>query len=61
MIKKEDEVDTCRWVWDEATEAYETDCGELFQFMTDGPIENGMRYCCYCGKPIEAKGDIDNS
>ena len=32
---------------------WSTSCGEDF-FLNDGtPEDNNMKYCCYCGKPIE--------
>ena len=42
----------CQWV-DDAIEPYwATECGEAFTFIEGGPIENGMRFCCYCGGKI---------
>lgn len=29
-----------------------TDCGEAFEIQAGGPDENGLRYCCFCGKPL---------
>lgn len=45
--------DTCAWREDEDG-TWETDCGQAFVFVDDGPVENGMKYCCYCGKQIDA-------
>jgi hypothetical protein len=48
----------CRWSqdenWGDDLDLWETDCGEAFQFMDGGPAENRIRFCCYCGKPVEA-------
>ena len=41
---------------------YETECGEVNEFMNDGPKENGYKYCPYCGKKIELNEyKIDNN
>jgi predicted SprT family Zn-dependent metalloprotease len=42
---------TCEWSIDDADDdsVYETQCGQSFQFTTDGVEANGFRYCCYCG------------
>ena len=47
------ETKICRWTacrpnYDEDG-VWETDCGEAFQFVEDGPAENNMKFCCYCG------------
>jgi hypothetical protein len=39
----------CLWTEDQDDGKWDTDCGESFVFTTDGPMENGMDYCCYCG------------
>ena len=31
---------------------YDTACGNAHEFITDGPTENGYRYCPYCGKTL---------
>jgi len=31
---------------------WQTDCGQIFCFIEDGPKENEMKYCCYCGKTL---------
>ena len=46
----------CTWTYghehdyDQATWA--TGCGEAFCIENDGPKENGMKFCCYCGKVL---------
>jgi hypothetical protein len=32
-----------------------TACEEGFVFTDGGPTEHGMKFCCYCGKSLEAK------
>ena len=54
--KKKAAVERC--VWTEDTwygEVFDTDCGEKWVFETDGPKQNGMKFCCYCGKPLKEK------
>lgn len=47
----------CTWALDEQFgESWDTDCGQKFQFTDGGPHENGMRYCCYCGRPLRVNG-----
>lgn len=43
---------TCSWSADEDG-TWETECDELFQFTTDGPKENGFKFCPYCGARLE--------
>lgn len=42
---------TCSW--EEVGEAWETTCGHSFMLNDGTPSDNGMRYCCYCGKPLD--------
>jgi hypothetical protein len=47
----------CRWRQDADSGSWDTDCGGKFEFIDDGPAENKMRFCPYCGKPLkEVKG-----
>lgn len=48
--------DTCTWKLDETAwhTYWEPSCGDHpFEFNEGGPVENGFRYCPYCGKPIK--------
>lgn len=56
-IKKaitDEKVPQCVWtVGDEVYgEPWETSCGNAFTLENDGPKENGMKFCCYCGKVL---------
>jgi hypothetical protein len=43
--------DTCNW---QETEGYwQTSCGEEAALYDGTPWGNRMRYCCYCGDPVE--------
>ena len=44
---------TCLWVPDEDG-VWTSECNNKFFFDTDGPHENGFKFCPYCGKPLEA-------
>ena len=43
---------TCIWEQDENGNWF-TICGEVFVLEEGTPFENGMRYCCYCGKQLK--------
>jgi len=47
---------TCVWVqedyWD-APGTWHTQCGNTFEFAAGGPCEDGINFCCYCGRSIE--------
>jgi hypothetical protein len=49
-------LDRCTWEMIEGTDTtHKTSCGGAFQLpgkATTTPAQVGMRYCCYCGKPI---------
>lgn len=42
----------CNWTHDDDSGVYETACGEEFEFYDAGPVENGFRFCPYCGKTL---------
>lgn len=42
----------CRWRQDEDDGAWDTTCGERFEIIDGTPQENGMKFCCYCGKEL---------
>jgi hypothetical protein len=46
----------CKWTLDTDEwngDSWDTTCGERFVFMNDGPLENRMRFCPYCGGDLE--------
>lgn len=50
----------CKWVRDEDTGAYETDCGSTWHLSDGGePEEHGQYYCHHCGKPIDDEVHAD--
>lgn len=44
---------TCAWTND--GEKWDTACGQSFCFINDGPYENNMKFCCYCGLVLEPR------
>lgn len=52
LAKPQDEP--CTWTLDdELSETYASRCGELWSFIDGGPIENRVRYCHHCGRPVK--------
>lgn len=49
----------CNWREEDGGGPYETDCGHLFECISDGPEENGFRFCCFCGGKL-AVGRYDD-
>lgn len=43
----------CEWVEDEDG-VWATACKQDFVLNAGTPAENGMRFCCYCGRPLLA-------
>lgn len=41
----------CTWSDDEDG-VWETACDNKFVFIDGTPLDNQMKYCCYCGKPL---------
>lgn len=41
--------------WRDMQEYWETGCDNAFSFETEGPEENGFKFCPYCGKTIKKK------
>ncbi len=50
---EERENPVCRWSYDDWDDAWQTECGDRHVFFADGPIENGYRFCPYCGREIK--------
>lgn len=47
---------TCEWKPDDPdgeSDLWATGCGETFYLIDESPAKNGMKYCCFCGKPIK--------
>lgn len=48
------EARTCKWTWN-MHDYWETECGEAYCFLADGPIENHYRFCPGCGASIKCR------
>lgn len=45
----------CVWMHDQDFDFFDTDCGEAFQFIDGSPKDNGLNFCCYCGRKLKVK------
>ena len=52
MNKKELTEIVCQWE-DDINGVWETECGNEFELIEGTPVGNNMKYCCYCGRPLE--------
>jgi|GEM_PF-5290827 len=48
----ENESEVCYWVEDLYYDAFDTSCGNKFQFTAGGVQGNHFMFCPYCGKLI---------
>ena len=46
----------CIWSQDEAGDMWSADCGDAWTFVDDGPLENNVRFCPFCGRKVVANG-----
>ena len=44
-------MNECKWTEDFEGN-WETSCDNMFTLNAGTPSDNGMKYCCYCGKPL---------
>ena len=42
----------CTWTEDDDG-SWDTSCGSKFIVNTGTPLENGMQFCCFCGRLIK--------
>ena len=49
----------CEWVEDEFG-SWVTDCDSVFEIINGTPRENGMFFCCFCGRQIIQMEFTDN-
>jgi len=53
-VSEETKPEVCRWVQDgDGADLWESSCRGYFRIDDGTPSENGMKFCCYCGKPLE--------
>lgn len=44
--------DGCHWTFDEHDSTWDSGCGEAWMLSDGGQIENGVKLCQSCGKPV---------
>jgi hypothetical protein len=42
----------CGWTQESDGSAWATGCGHLFEVINGTPKENGMGFCCFCGRTL---------
>jgi len=47
-------AEVCIWQEDEE-DGWKTSCGEIFDLDNSTPVDDDMRFCCFCGKRLEQK------
>ena len=52
--RKETGPKFCHWKAD-FDGNFDTDCGQCFSLTAGTIAENGMKFCCYCGKPLRVE------
>ena len=46
---------SCTWERSGLENAWETDCSNMYNIFDGSPLENNMKFCCFCGLPIKEK------
>jgi hypothetical protein len=47
-------IKPCVWHQDgDGSDMWGSECGRYFRLDDGTPSDNGMRWCCHCGKPLE--------
>lgn len=52
---------TCLWTYEDLDDYWDTACGEAFTMTEGNLVENHMRFCPFCGKPIQEVGYGEDS
>lgn len=53
-VMTEKDPSTCVWKEDPDSDSWDGACGNKWSFINDGPKENGVKFCQYCGKHVVA-------
>lgn len=53
-------MNVCLWIQvdNEEMNIWATQCGEEFVFEEGTPKDNHFNFCVFCGKPLQAKGNV---
>ena len=54
-----DQTPSCEWTEDASGDYWESACGQTFVFNDGTPVENEIRFCCGCGKPLVQKTAVE--
>ena len=57
-VASDDGLGSCKWEEDVDDGVWSTNCENMFVFIVDGPLENGMNYCPYCGKHLIVEPNV---
>ena len=56
------EKSECKWVESYyESEFWDTDCGEVLEFIENTPEESGFKFCCFCGGKLKQERYEDKS
>lgn len=50
----------CQWAEDGIEGPWATSCGHYFSLNEGTPSDNGMKYCCFCGRPLAEVRDEES-
>lgn len=56
VVAPSQEPQHCTWTEDGDeydSEKWDTNYGEAFVFIDGTPLQNHLKFCCYCGKPVK--------
>ncbi|MFN0314766.1 MAG: hypothetical protein ACKVQA_07000 [Burkholderiales bacterium] len=51
-LRAQVEAAPCAWTQDEIDGGWDGACGASWVFENEGPVENKMKFCPSCGKPL---------
>ncbi len=49
----------CTWTFDVSENCWNTGCKEPYAAIEGAPLDNRIKFCCYCGKPIKEKKNAE--
>lgn len=52
-VKELENPKPCYWVEEDGDSYWESDCEHYWTFIDGGPVENKVKFCQGCGKPVE--------
>lgn len=55
------QIPTCDWSQDFDGDMWSTDCGKGFVLTEGPPLENGMKFCCFCGRTLAESPYVEDA